>query len=126
MIIGMIAGLVAPKVFSKLEQSKVMAAQAQIKTLSSAIENIRLDIGRLPTQEEGLGLLNKPPSDAGLASRWRGPYLNEDVPLDPWGQPYQYAVPGANGQAFALYSFGADMKRGGEGDAKDIGILPAP
>lgn len=124
-IIGLIAGLVGPRLFAKVDQSKVMTATTQVKMLRGAIENIRLDIGRYPTAEEGLSLLSKAPADAALASRWRGPYLDADVPLDPWQHPYQYAVPGANGQPFALYSLGADGKAGGDGDAADIGVLPA-
>ena len=95
------------------------------KLLRGAIENIRLDIGRYPSVDEGLSLLTKAPSDAGLASRWRGPYLEDVVPLDPWGKPYQYAIPGRDSHGFALYSFGADSQAGGEGDAKDLGVLPA-
>jgi general secretion pathway protein G len=123
-IIGLLAGLVGPRLFSKVDQSKVTTAQTQVKLLRGAIENIRLDVGRYPTAEEGLSLLSKAPADAALAGRWRGPYLDDAVPLDPWGNAYQYSVPGANGQGFALYSLGSDGKRGGEGDAKDIGILP--
>jgi general secretion pathway protein G len=125
MIIGLIAGLVGPRLFSKVDQSKITAAETQIKVLRSAIENIRLDIGRYPTAEEGLSLLTKPPADPALAARWRGPYLDDALPVDPWTNPYQYALGGANGQPFALYSFGADGKLGGEGDARDLGVLPA-
>jgi len=124
-IIGLLAGLVGPRLFSKIDQSKVTTASTQIKMLRGAVENIRLDIGRLPTAEEGLSLLTKPPADPVLAARWRGPYLDDALPLDPWGQSYQYAIPGAEGQPFALFSYGADGKRGGEGDAKDLGVLPA-
>lgn len=123
-IIGMLAGLVGPKLFSKVDQSKVQTAQAQAKMLRGAVENLRLDIGRYPTAEEGLNLLAKPPADKNLATRWRGPYLDDALPPDPWANPYQYALPGADGQPFALYSMGADGKHGGEGDARDIGILP--
>ncbi|GAA5180641.1 type II secretion system major pseudopilin GspG [Niveibacterium umoris] len=124
-IIGMLAGLVGPRLFSKVDQSRVQTAQAQVKMLRGAIESLRLDIGRYPSVEEGLALLSKAPSDAALAARWRGPYLEDALPLDPWGHPYQYAIPGADGQPFALYSLGADGKRGGEGDDRDIGILPS-
>ncbi len=124
-IIGLLAGLVGPRLFSKIDQSKVTTAQVQVKMLRSSIESLRLDIGRYPTADEGIGLLSKPPSDAALAARWRGPYLDDALPPDPWGNPYQYALPGADGQGFALYSFGSDGKRGGEGDARDIGTLPA-
>lgn len=125
MIIGLIAGLVGPRLFTKVDQSKITAAETQIKILRSALENVRLDIGRYPTQEEGLSLLSKAPTDAAVASRWRGPYLSDELPLDPWNNAYQYSLGGANGQPFALYSWGADGKPGGEGDARDLGILPA-
>ncbi|MCV2423124.1 type II secretion system major pseudopilin GspG [Paucibacter sp. DJ2R-2] len=124
-IIGLLAGLVGPRLFSKVDQSKITTATTQIKLLRGAIENIRMDIGRYPTVEEGLSLLTKAPSDAALAARWRGPYLDDVVPLDPWAKPYQYGIPGRDNQGFALYSFGADGQLGGEGDAKEIGVLPA-
>lgn len=124
-IIGMLAGLVGPRLFSKVEQSKVTTASTQAKTLRGAVESLHLDVGRYPTADEGLSLLIKPPAEPGQASRWRGPYLDGAVPDDPWGRPYQYAVPGADGQPFALYSLGADGKRGGQGDAADVGVLPA-
>jgi general secretion pathway protein G len=124
-IIGLLVGLVGPRLFTKVDQSKVTTAQTQVKLLRGSVENLRLDIGRYPTAEEGLSLLTKAPSDAALAGRWRGPYLDDALPLDPWSAPYQYAVPGADSQPFALYSLGADGKRGGEGDARDIGVLPA-
>ena len=124
-IVGLLAGLVGPRLFSKVDQSKVTTAQTQVKLLRGAVESLRLDIGRYPAGDEGLSLLTRRPAEAGLAARWRGPYLDDVLPLDPWGQPYQYAAGGSDGQPFALYSFGADGKAGGEGDGKDIGILPA-
>lgn len=124
-IIGLLAGLVGPRLFSKVDQSRVAAAQTQVKLLRGAVENLRLDVGRLPSNEEGLNLLLKAPADSSLASRWRGPYLDDALPADPWGRPYRYAVPGADGQPFAIYSLGADGALGGEGDARDIGVLPA-
>jgi general secretion pathway protein G len=123
-IIGMLAALVGPRLFSRVDQSKVQSAQAQIKMLRGAVEGLRLDIGRYPTAEEGLVLLSKPPADVALARRWRGPYLDDALPPDPWGRPYQYAVPGADGQPFAIFSLGGDGKRGGEGVDADVGILP--
>ncbi len=124
-IIGLLAGLVGPRLFSKVDQSKVTAATTQAKMLRGAVESLRLDVGRYPLPEEGLALLTKPPADPALASRWRGPYLDGALPEDPWGQPYQYSVPGADGQPFALFSMGSDGKRGGQGDAADVGVLPA-
>ena len=124
-IIGLLAGLVGPKLFSRLDASKVQTAQAQVKMLRGAVEMLRLDMGRLPTPQEGLSLLERAPANAQEAARWRGPYLDDGLPQDPWGNPYQYAVPGANGQPFALFTFGADGKPGGQGDDADQGILPA-
>lgn len=123
-IIGLLAGLVAPRLFSRLDASKVQAADAQVKMLRTAIMTLQLDIGRFPTGDEQLTLLSSPPADAREAALWRGPYLDGKLPVDPWGHPYQYSVPGADSQPFALYSLGADGKTGGSGDAADIGFLP--
>lgn len=124
-IIGLLAGLVGPKVFTKVDSSKVQTAQAQVKMLKGSLETLRLDIGRFPTASEGLSLLNAAPGDDKLRARWHGPYLDEEIPKDPWGNQYQYSIPGANNQPFALYSLGADGKRGGEGFDADVGYLPS-
>lgn len=124
-IIGLLAGLVGPRLFSRLDASKVQAADAQVKMLRSAVRTLQLDLGRLPTEQEGLDLLSTAPVNAREAALWRGPYLEDKLPLDPWGNRYRFAVPGADSQAFALWSMGADGKPGGTGDAADIGILPA-
>lgn len=123
-IIGLLASLVGPKLFSKVDSSKIQTAQTQVKMLKGTLETLRLDIGRFPLANEGLTLLNTVPTDEKIKSKWRGPYLDEQLPLDPWGNPYQYSVPGADGQPFALYSFGADGKPGGEGGDGDVGYLP--
>lgn len=123
-IIGLLASLVGPKLFTKVDSSKVTTAQTQVKMLRGALETLRLDIGRFPTEAEGLALLNSAPAEERVRARWRGPYLDEALPPDPWGNPYKYGIPGANGQPFALYSLGADGKRGGEGVDADIGFLP--
>ncbi len=123
-IIGLLAGLVGPKLFGKVDSSKVQTAQTQVKMLKSALESMRLDVGRFPTAAEGLALLNTQPQDEKLRARWHGPYLDGEIPDDPWGMPYQYSIPGSNGQPFALYSFGADGKAGGEGLDADVGYLP--
>lgn len=123
-IIGLLAGLVGPKLFTKVDSSKVQTAQTQVKMLKGTLETLRLDIGRFPTEAEGLDLLNTAPADEKIKNRWHGPYLDEEMPLDPWGNTYQYGVPGANKQPFALYSLGADGKLGGDGNDGDIGYLP--
>jgi general secretion pathway protein G len=123
-IIGLIVGMVGPRILGTLDREAPKIAATQAKLLRGAIENFRLDVGRYPTTQEGLSALITKPADTSIAARWRGPYTDGDVPLDPWKTPYQYSVPGANGQPFALYSMGSDGRRGGEGDAADVGILP--
>jgi general secretion pathway protein G len=123
-IIGLLAGLVGQRMFSNVDKAKVQTAKTQIKMLKGALETVRLDIGRFPTAEEGLSVLRNPPKDENLKAFWKGPYLDEETPLDPWNRPYQYAVPGSDGQPFALYSFGADGQAGGTEYNEDIGYLP--
>lgn len=123
-IIGLIASLVGPRLFSRVDSSKVQVAETQSRMLRGAVETFRLEVGRLPTADEGLEALTKQPTDERARARWRGPYLDEALPADPWGNPYQYSIPGRDGMPFALYSFGADGKAGGEGNDADVGFLP--
>ena len=116
-IIGLLAGYVGPKYFSQIGKSEVKAARAQIDALEKALDQYRLDVGRYPTSENGLAALMKRPASE---NRWQGPYLRKEVPVDPWGQPYQYAQPGEHGE-FDIISLGKDGKPGGEGEAADIG-----
>lgn len=124
-IIGLLAGLVGPRLFTKVDSAKIQSAQTQVKMLKGSLETFRLDCNRFPTEEEGLKALYFEPADADLKARWQGPYLDEPVPLDPWGYPYQYGFPGSNGQPFALYSTGSDGQPGGQDYAADIGYLPS-
>jgi len=121
-IIGLLAGLVGPQLLGRVDTSKVSAAQTQARMLKTSLETMRLDVGRFPTKEEGLALLNTPPKDERLARRWHGPYLSEDVPMDPWGNAYIYAPEGD--ASVVIYSLGADGEPGGEGTNADVGILP--
>ena len=121
-IIGLIMGLVGQNLLKPLETGNVTAAKTQIKMLETALEAMSIEIGRFPTKEEGLDLLNNPPKDERLARRWNGPYLKEPVPLDPWGNPYIYAP--ETSTYVELYSLGADGRPGGEGVNADIGYLP--
>jgi general secretion pathway protein G len=123
-IIGLIVGLVGPRILGTVDREAPKIAATQAKLLRGAVENFRLDVGRYPTTQEGLASLVTKPAEPTASSRWRGPYIDGEIPLDPWKNPFQYFVPGANGQPFALYSMGSDGKRGGEGDAADIGVLP--
>ena len=121
-ILGLLAGLVGPRLFGRIDRSKVQTAETQIKMLRGALQAFRLDLGRYPTTAEGLAALVRPSPEA--ADFWRGPYLDDEVPADPWRMPYRYRYPADNLQGFALYSLGADSKDGGEGINADIGYLP--
>ncbi len=123
-LIGLIASLVGPRLFSRVDASKVQVAETQVRMLRGAVETFRLEVGRLPTPDEGLSVLFTAPSDERARARWRGPYLDEGVPDDPWGRPYVYSMPGPDGMGFALYSLGADGTPGGEGNDADVGFLP--
>lgn len=124
-IIGLIMGLVGPRLFSQADKAKVQSADTQVRMLKGALETMRLDIGRFPTEQEGLGLLVQRPADARLAERWSGPYLDEAVPSDPWGNPYHYSPAPAGDHPITLYSTGADGKEGGTGYDADVGFTPA-
>ncbi|KAF0812338.1 Type II secretion system protein G [Andreprevotia sp. IGB-42] len=123
-IIGMLVSLVGPRLFSKVDTAKVQTAITQVKQLRGAVETMRLDIGTYPSKEQGLAMLASPPGEEKLAKRWHGPYLEDALPDDPWGNPYQYVVPGPDGRPFGIFSYGADGKPGGEGNDADVGMLP--
>ena len=116
-IIGLLAGIVLPKYFGKLEESREKTVRAQLDAFGKALDHYRLDTGHYPSSEQGLdALLAKPQNE----NRWRGPYLQKAVPLDPWDRPYQYRSPGERGE-YDLYSFGSDGQPGGSDKAADIG-----
>lgn len=115
-IIGLLAGYVAPRYFAEVGKSEVKVARAQIDAFEKALESYRLNVGRLPTSEQGLEALMTQPSGV---TKWRGPYLKKSVPPDPWGKPYQYKQPGDHGD-FDIVSLGRDGKPGGQGDDADI------
>jgi general secretion pathway protein G len=117
-IIGMLAAVVAPRYFSQVGKSRIKAARAQIDSLDKALEQFRLDTGRLPSTEEGLAALNVAPPGM---TNWDGPYLKKAVPPDPWGHPYLYAQPGTHNNDFDLESYGRDGQPGGSGEDADIG-----
>ena len=121
-ILGLLAGLVGPRLFGKVDSSKVQTAETQIKMLRGALQTYRLDVGRYPSSAQGLAALMRPPPE--VSAYWSGPYLDDEVPADPWRTPYRYEQPVDNLQGFALYSLGADSTQGGEGVDADIGYLP--
>ena len=116
-IIGLLMGIVGPRVIRQSEVAKVKAARIQIETLGTALDTFRLDVGRYPNSQEGLAALRQRPFGV---DRWDGPYLKKDVPKDPWDHPYYYRSPGEAGRPYDLLSYGADGGPGGEGDNRDI------
>jgi general secretion pathway protein G len=117
-IIALIAALVGPRLFAQLDRSKVTTARVQVRALETALATMRLDLGRDPTQAEGLDLLVK--ADRNAVAGWSGPYLSGGLPLDPWGHPYVYQAPSDDQQAATVTSLGSDGKVGGTGNAGDI------
>ena len=119
-IIGLLAGYVAPRYFSQVGRSEVQVARAQIDSIEKALDQYRLDVRRYPSPEEGLEALVARPASA---SNWNGPYLRKAVPADPWGRPYLYRFPGSKpGYDFEVVSFGRDGKAGGSGEDADLGV----
>ncbi len=116
-VIGMLAGLVAPRYFAQVGKSQVKVARAQIDSLDKALDQFRLDVGRYPTSDEGLQALVVQPTGE---LKWGGPYLKKNVPPDPWGRPYAYLQPGSHGGDFDLLSYGKDGRPGGTGEDADL------
>ena len=115
-IIGMLAALVGPRLFGKVGSAKLSAAKAQIELFGTALDTFRLDVGKYPTTEDGLKALREKPSGV---EGWNGPYLRQEIPLDPWKKPYIYKCPGDHGD-YDLISYGLDGVEGGEGENQDV------
>lgn len=115
-ILGLLAGYVAPKYFAQVGKSEVKTARAQIEGLEKALDQYRIDTGHYPSSEQGLAALNTKPADE---ARWAGPYLKKALPNDPWGKPYQYRMPGEHGEV-DIFSYGSDGQPGGTGDNADV------
>jgi len=115
-VLGLLVGLVGPRLFGRVGQSKQAAAKAQIELIGAGLDQYRLDVGSYPNTSQGLDALQKSP---GIAN-WNGPYLKKAVPKDPWGNPYKYrCCPGQHGE-YDLWSEGADGAPGGDGENTDI------
>jgi general secretion pathway protein G len=116
-ILGLLAAIAVPQLMNSLERARVDATKLQIEKLGSILDLYRLEIGRYPTDQEGLRALVEAPAGS---ERWNGPYLkNSEALTDPWGNPYRYRFPGEHGE-YDLYSLGADAKDGGEGINADV------
>jgi general secretion pathway protein G len=116
-IIALFAALVAPKMLKRADAARVTAARAQINAFMTALGAYKLDTSTYPSTEQGLAALRLRPGDMPL---WNGPYLPQDIPLDPWNRPYQYRYPGEHGDEPEIVSYGADGQPGGEDIDADI------
>ena len=116
-IIGLFVALVAPNMFKQADKAKMTAAKSQIEQLMTALGTYKLDTGNFPTTEQGLQALRVKPGDGAM---WNGPYMDKEIPKDPWGTEYVYRFPGEHGDGPDLISLGRDKQAGGEGLDADI------
>src|SRR5712691_6458860 len=116
-VLSLLVGLVGPRLFGRVGQSKTAAAKAQVELFGAALDQYRLDVGSYPTTAQALDALVKNPN----VTNWNGPYLKKNaVPKDPWGNPYKYnCCPGQHGD-YDLWSEGADNAPGGDGENADV------
>jgi len=120
LIIGLLTAVVAPRFLGELSRSEITAARAQLDAFDKALHAFRLDTGHFPSTAHGLkALVTAPPDEP----RWHGPYLQSEVPSDPWGSAYQYRAPGPNGRDFEVLSLGRDRAPGGSRDDADLKLV---
>jgi general secretion pathway protein G len=122
-VLGLLASLVFPVVFGRVVDARMTTADTQLKALGTALETYRLDTGGYPSTEQGLAALRDRPTLGTAPANWRGPYVREAIPQDPWGRPYVYRFPGTRTPAtFDLFTLGKDGKEGGEAEDADRGL----
>lgn len=120
-IIATLAAIVAPALFGNVGEARKNTVRSQVQILALALDAYRLDNDEFPSSEQGLEALRTFPAGGEPPKNWKGPYLRQLVPLDPWGRAYVYVAPGvANPNGYDLYSFGKDGKPGGDGEDADI------
>jgi general secretion pathway protein G len=121
-IIGILAGLLVPRIMDEPEKAKITKAKMDIKSIESALKIYKIDNGNYPTTEQGLEALISKPESAPVPRKWKeGGYLESSaVPKDPWGKEYYYSSPGENNTDYDIISYGADGEAGGEGKNADI------
>ena len=115
-IIGLLAAAVGPTLYKRVKQAKQVAAKDQIQSFATALDNYFIDIGEYPKNHQGLLALR---NNLSSNNRWDGPYMNKEIPLDPWNNAYIYASPGRSG-GYEIISYGADGVEGGENENQDI------
>ena len=120
-IIATLAAVIAPSLFGNVGAARSSAAKSQLQVFALALDAYRLDNDAYPTTEQGLEALRTLPATGDSVTNWKGPYLRQVVPLDPWGRPYVYIFPGiANPDSYDLYTLGKDGAIGGENENADI------
>jgi general secretion pathway protein G len=120
-IIATLAAIVAPSLFGNVGEARRNAVRSQLQIFALALDAYRLDNDAFPTTDQGLEALRTFPTAGEAPKNWKGPYVRQLVPLDPWGRPYLYTSPGtANPNAYDLYSLGKDGKPGGDGEDADL------
>lgn len=118
LILAILAAMIVPRVMGRAADAKRVKARTDVNELKKLLNHYHLDNDAYPTTEDGLNALRSAPADA---KNWRGPYAEEDIPTDPWGNEYIYESPGPNSDdSFVITCYGSDGKEGGEGDAEDI------
>ena len=120
-IIGVLGAIVVPQFMSRPDQAKVTAARTDIQAISTALEMYRLDTFNYPSTQQGLEALATRPAGPPVAKNWNPQGYLKNMPLDPWGTPYQYLNPGTHSAGYDLFSLGSDGVAGGEGYGADIG-----
>lgn len=115
-IVGLLAALVGPALYKRIDPAKSSVAKAQIENFSGALNGYFIDTGEFPSEQQGLQALRTKPSGI---ENWLGPYLSKEVPKDPWGSDYLYRAPGQNG-GFDIISYGKDKVEGGQEENQDI------
>jgi general secretion pathway protein G len=120
-IIATLAAIIAPSLFSNVGDAKLNAAKSQVQIIALALDAYRVDNDEYPTTEEGIQALRTAPATGDALTNWRGPYVRQVIPLDPWGRPYVYVSPGiSNPNSYDLYTLGKDGQPGGTGENADI------
>jgi len=120
-VLGLLAGLVAPRIIGRVSEARTATARTQIELLVVALDNYHLDNGSYPTTAQGLAALRTKPASEPVPRNWRGPYLRKEVPPDPWDRPYIYRSPGEQNPAgFDLLTYGRDGQPGGEHEDADV------
>jgi general secretion pathway protein G len=120
-VIGLLAGLVGPRILGRVSEAKSATARTQIELIGVALDNYRLDNGAYPTTDQSLGALQEKPAREPIPINWRGPYLKKAIPQDPWGKAYAYSSPGEHSpNGYDLWTLGRDGQPGGADDNADV------